>query len=148
MRVAAAAADGRLAPGGTVVEYTAGTKGSSLALICAARGYNAHFVFTDAFSDEKRWTMRAYGAELTDVASDQGTITARLIKALIATAGEISRCAGVCRRAMETDQGATRCACAAPEDREDRRDGRYVAGWPVRESGVELRCVAEVDRQG
>lgn len=89
--VAAAAADGRLAPGGTVVEYTAGTTGISLALISAARGYKAHFVFSDAFSDEKRWTMRAYGAELTDVASDHGAITARLIKAMIATAGEISR---------------------------------------------------------
>jgi cysteine synthase A len=44
-----AAADGRLPPGGTVVEYTAGTTGVSLALICAARGYKAHFVFSDAF---------------------------------------------------------------------------------------------------
>jgi len=89
--VTAAAADGRLAPGGTVVEYTAGTTGISLALISAARGYKAHFVFSDAFSDEKRWTMRAYGAELTDVASDHGNITARLIQSMIATAGEISR---------------------------------------------------------
>ena len=86
--VTAAAADGRLPPGGTVVEYTAGT---TLALICAARGYKAHFVFSDAFSDEKRSTMRAYGAELTDVASDHGKITARLIQSMIATAAEISR---------------------------------------------------------
>src|SRR5206468_6600503 len=62
-----AAADGRLPPGGTVVEYTAGTTGISLALMCAAHGYKAHFVFSDAFSDEKRRTMRAYGAQLTDV---------------------------------------------------------------------------------
>jgi cysteine synthase A len=89
--VASAAADGRLPPGGTVVEYTAGTTGISLALISAARGYKAHFVFSDAFSNEKRWTMRAYGAELTDVASDHGSITARLIKSMIAAAGEISR---------------------------------------------------------
>src|SRR6185436_7691354 len=58
-----AAADGRLTPGGTVVEYTAGTTGISLALVCAALGYKAHFVFSDAFSDEKRFTMRAFGAE-------------------------------------------------------------------------------------
>jgi cysteine synthase len=89
--VESAAADGRLRPGGTVVEYTAGTTGVSLALICAARGYKAHFVFSDAFSEEKRWTMRAYGAELTDVVSEQKRITERLIKAMIATAGEISR---------------------------------------------------------
>jgi len=86
-----AAADGRLPPGGTVVEYTAGTTGISLALICAARGYKAHFVFSDAFSDEKRRTMRAYGAELTDVLSDHGSITEQLIKRMIATAAEISR---------------------------------------------------------
>jgi len=86
-----AAADRRLPPGGTVVEYTAGTTGVSLALICAARGYKAHFVFSDAFSDEKRRTMRAYGAELTDVVSDNGRITEQLIKSMIATAAEISR---------------------------------------------------------
>lgn len=86
-----AAADGRLPPGGTVVEYTAGTTGVSLALICAARGYKAHFVFSDAFSEEKRWTMRAYGAELTDVVSDKKRITEQLVRTMIATAGEISR---------------------------------------------------------
>jgi cysteine synthase A len=86
-----AAADGRLAPGGTVVEYTAGTTGISLAMVCAALGYKAHFVFSDAFSDEKRFTMLAYGATITDVPSDQGKITEALIKKMIATAGEISR---------------------------------------------------------
>src|SRR5437773_12519346 len=86
-----AAADGRLPPGGTVVEYTAGTTGVSLALICAAQGYKAHFVFSDAFSDEKRHTMRAYGAQLTDVPSDHKTITEQLIKQMIAPAAEISR---------------------------------------------------------
>ena len=86
-----AAADGRLPPGGTVVEYTAGTTGISLALMCAAQGYQAHFVFSDAFSDEKRRTMRAYGAQLTDVVSDKKRITEQLIKAMIAMATEISR---------------------------------------------------------
>jgi cysteine synthase A len=86
-----AAGDGRLSPAGTVVEYTAGTTGISLALVCAALGYRAHFVFSDAFSEEKRFTMRAYGAEITDVPSDGKKITEQLIKALISTAGEISR---------------------------------------------------------
>jgi len=86
-----AVADGRLPAGGTLVEYTAGTTGISLAFVCAALGYKTHFVFSDAFSEEKRLTMRAYGAEITDVRSDQGTITERLIKTMIATAGEISR---------------------------------------------------------
>ncbi len=86
-----AAADGRLSPRGTVVEYTAGTTGISLALVCAALGYRAHFVFSDAFSDEKRYTMRAYGAEITDVPSDGKKITEQLIKKMINTAAEISR---------------------------------------------------------
>lgn len=86
-----AAADGRLPSGGTVVEYTAGTTGISLAFVCAARGYKTHFVFSDAFSVEKRFTMQAYGAEITDVPSDNKKITESLIKRMIATAGEISR---------------------------------------------------------
>jgi cysteine synthase A len=86
-----AAADGRLSPRGTVVEYTAGTTGISLAFVCAALGYQAHFVFSDAFSDEKRYTMRAYGATITDVPSDGKKITEQLIKKMISTAGEISR---------------------------------------------------------
>lgn len=86
-----AATAGRLKPGGTVVEYTAGTTGVSLALVASALGYRTHFVFSDAFSDEKRWTMRAYGAEITDVMSDNKRITKELIQSMIAKAGEISQ---------------------------------------------------------
>jgi cysteine synthase A len=86
-----AAADGRLKPGDTVVEYTAGTTGISLALVCAALGYKAHFVFSNAFSPDKRHTMRAYGAEITDVEAPGAQITEGLIKALIATAADLSR---------------------------------------------------------
>ena len=86
-----AAAAGRLPPGGTVVEYTAGTTGISLAFVCCALGFRAHFVYSDAFSEEKRYTMRAYGGEITDVPSDGRKITEQLIKTMIATAGEISR---------------------------------------------------------
>ena len=84
-----AAADGRLSPDGTVVEYTAGTTGVSLALICAARGYRAHFVTSDAFSEEKQHTMRAYGAALTVLASDGKRITEALVKAMMAKAAEL-----------------------------------------------------------
>lgn len=82
---------GDLAPGGTVVEYTAGTTGISLAFVCAAKGYDIDIVYSDAFSDEKRRTMEAYGARITDVPSDGGRITADLVKAMVAAAGEISR---------------------------------------------------------
>lgn len=85
-----AAIDGRLKPGDTVVEYTAGTTGISLALVCAALGFKAHFVFSNAFSPEKRVTMCAYGATITDVESEGGQITEELIRALIAKADEIS----------------------------------------------------------
>jgi cysteine synthase len=86
-----AAATGRLPAGGTVVEYTAGTTGISIALVCSALGFKSHFVFSDAFAEEKRYTMRAYGGEITDVPSDRGQITKELIQTMIATAGELSR---------------------------------------------------------
>lgn len=86
-----AEADGRLRTGGTVVEYTAGTTGISLALVCATKGYKFHAVFSDAFSDEKRITMRAYGAQITDVLSDQKKITEKLIKEMIETSRRISQ---------------------------------------------------------
>ena len=89
--VECAEADGRLQRGGTVVEYTAGTTGISLAMVCAAKGYPLRIVFSDAFSDEKRHTMEAFGAQVTDVKSDNKQITAALIKEMIETSRVISR---------------------------------------------------------
>jgi cysteine synthase A len=86
-----AEADGRLRTGGTVVEYTAGTTGISLALVCAAKGYRFHAVFSDAFSNEKRVTMQAFGAKVTDVLSDNKKITEKLIKEMIETSRQISQ---------------------------------------------------------
>jgi cysteine synthase A len=82
---------GALTPGGTVVEYTGGSTGSSLAMICAVRGYRAHLVCSDAFSEEKLQTMRAFGAQLELVPSDKGMITAGLFQRMIARAKEISQ---------------------------------------------------------
>ncbi|HLF45605.1 MAG TPA: cysteine synthase family protein [Chitinophagaceae bacterium] len=89
-----AAAAGKLKPGDTVIEYTAGTTGVSLAFVCAALGYKFHAVFSDAFSDEKRRTMLAFGSKITDVISDQKKITALLIKEMIATAKKMSEQSG------------------------------------------------------
>ena len=86
-----AVASGRLPPGGTVVEYTAGTTGISLAFVCAAMGHPIEIVFSDAFSEEKRRTMQAFGARVTDVPSEGGRINATLIKAMIQRAEDISR---------------------------------------------------------
>lgn len=82
--------NGHLSPGDTVVEYTAGTTGISLAFVCAALGYPLHIVFSDAFSVEKRRTMRAFGATIEDVPSDRGQINEKLIKSMIARAGELA----------------------------------------------------------
>jgi cysteine synthase A len=103
--IEAAVADGRLRPGGTVVEYTGGSTGISLGLICAALGFKAHFVSSDAFSDEKLDTMRAYGAELTLIPSDHRRITGQLIKAMMAKAEELSRRPGhwLCNQINNTD---------------------------------------------
>jgi cysteine synthase len=83
--------DGRLKPGGTVVEYTGGSTGASLALVCAARGYRLRIVTSDAFSREKLDQMRALGAELTLVPSEVGLTTKKLILDMIETARELSR---------------------------------------------------------
>ena len=88
--IEAAAAGGRLAPDGTVVEYTAGTTGISLALVCAALRYRLEIVTSDAFSEEKRRMMRALGATITEVPSDNLRITESLIKEMIETSRVIS----------------------------------------------------------
>lgn len=82
---------GDLKPGGTVVDYTGGSTGSSLAMVCATKGYNAVFVSSDAFAAEKLQTMRAFGARLEIFPSDEGKITAKLIDSMIARAKELSR---------------------------------------------------------
>jgi cysteine synthase A len=74
---------GQLKPGGRVVDYTGGSTGSSLAMVCAARGYQAHFVSSDAFSEEKLQTMRAFGARLDVVPSINGKVTPELIRTCI-----------------------------------------------------------------
>ncbi len=70
--IEAAEKDGRLEAGGSVVEYTGGSTGVSLALVCAVKGYPLHIVTSDAFSREKREHMRALGAGLTLVDSEDG----------------------------------------------------------------------------
>jgi cysteine synthase A len=83
--------DGRLRRGGTVVEYTGGSTGASLAWVCAAKGYRLKIVTSDAFSREKLDQMRAYGAELTIVPSEGGLTTKKLILDMIAAARELAK---------------------------------------------------------
>ncbi|MGH7161645.1 MAG: PLP-dependent cysteine synthase family protein, partial [Acetobacteraceae bacterium] len=88
--IAAAERDGRLSAGGTIVEYTGGSTGASLALVCAARGYRIRIVTSDAFSAEKIRTMLAFGAEIISVPSEGGKITEALVRRMIETARLIS----------------------------------------------------------
>ena len=85
---------GELKPGGKVVEYTGGSTGSSLAMICAMKGYKAHFVSSDAFAEEKLRTMKAFGAELEIFPSENRSITASLISSMIARARELAAIPG------------------------------------------------------
>jgi cysteine synthase A len=97
--IEAAEADGRLRPGQTVVEYTGGSTGSSLALVCAVKGYPLRIVSSDAFAPEKIKTMRAFGADVELIPSPDG-ITPDLIPAMMKRAAEIAAETG----AFATDQ--------------------------------------------
>lgn len=89
--ISRAEADGRLKPGDTVVEYTGGSTGTSLAFVCGAKGYKINIVSSDAFSKEKLDHMEALGAELTLVASEGGLTTKKLILDMIETARRLSQ---------------------------------------------------------
>ncbi|KAF9701525.1 hypothetical protein EKO04_000004 [Ascochyta lentis] len=83
---------GDLRPGMTVVEATGGSTGSSLAFVCAVKGYNFHVVSSNAYADDKLRTMAAFGANTVDlVHSPSGGITADLVPSMIKRAKEISQ---------------------------------------------------------
>lgn len=88
--ISRAQSDGRLKPGDTVIEYTGGSTGTSLALVCAAKGYRIHIVSSDAFSREKLDHMAALGAELTIIPSEGGRTTKKLILDMIEAARTLS----------------------------------------------------------
>jgi cysteine synthase A len=89
--IEAAEADGRLEAGGTVVEYTGGSTGTSLALVCAAKGHRLKIITSDAFSAEKTRTTQAFGAEIMLIPSADGKITEELVRRMIDTAREVAR---------------------------------------------------------
>jgi cysteine synthase len=87
--IEAAEKDGRLKPGGGVVEYTGGSTGVSLSLICAVKGYPLDIVTSDAFSAEKRNHTKALGATLTLIQSAGGGMDAALTRNMIEAARQI-----------------------------------------------------------
>src|SRR5262249_3264248 len=84
--IEAAEADGRLKPGGTVVEYTGGSTGVSLALVAAVKGYPLHIVTSDAFAREKLDHMRLLGARLEVLPSESGRMTEKLTRDMVEAA--------------------------------------------------------------
>jgi cysteine synthase len=88
--IEAAETDGRLKPGGSVVEYTGGSTGVSLALVCAVKGYPLHIVSSDAFSQEKLDHMRILGAQLQIVRSESGGMTEKLTRDMVEAARVIT----------------------------------------------------------
>jgi cysteine synthase A len=89
--ISGAEENGTLRPGDTIVEYTGGSTGISLALICVAKGYRLHIITSDAFSRDKLNQMSAFGAELTLVPSEGGLTTKKLILDMIEAAREFSQ---------------------------------------------------------
>jgi cysteine synthase A len=83
--------EGRLRSGDVIVEYTGGSTGISLALICIAKGYHLQIITSDAFSQEKLNQMAAFGAELTVIPSEGGLTTKKLILDMIEAARELSK---------------------------------------------------------
>lgn len=82
--------EGLLRPGYTVVEATGGSAGASLAFVCSVKGYKVKLVTSDAYSLEKRKTMRAFGAELVTIPSDGGKVTGEMVRQLMAKAKELA----------------------------------------------------------
>jgi cysteine synthase A len=107
--IEAAEVDGRLKPGGSVVEYTGGSTGVSLSLICAVKGYPLHIVTADAFAPEKLAHMKALGARLLVLESEDGRMTEKLTRDMIAAAGLIAQKTG----SFWTDQMNNRDQLAA-----------------------------------
>ena len=85
--------DGLIGPETTVVEYTGGSTGPALALVCRAKGYRLRIVIADCFTEERFQLMRALGAELEviDSVEGRGRVTAEDVRRMVERAGELAR---------------------------------------------------------
>jgi cysteine synthase len=141
--IEAAEADGRLGPGGAVVEYTGGSTGVSLALVCAAKGHPVHIVSSDAFAPEKLDHIRILGADLQLVASDSGRMTEKLTRDMIEAARVITERVGGfwTGQLRNTDQLAAYHTLA--EEIIEQTDGRIDAFVQSVGTAASLRGIAE-----
>lgn len=141
--IEAAERDGRLKPGGRVVEYTGGSTGVSLAMICAFKRYPLSIVTSDAFSIEKRCHMAAFGAELTIVASDDGGMNEALTRTMIERAGEIAERTGAFWTDQLNNADQLRAYHVMGEEIWRQTDGRIDAFVQSAGTAASVRGVAE-----
>ncbi len=141
--IEAAEADGRLTPDGSVVEYTGGSTGVSLSLICAVKGYPLHIVTSDAFAREKLAHMKILGATLQIVESDSGRMTEKLTKDMIEAARVVAEETG----SFWTDQMKNTDQLAAyhkmAEEIRDQTGGRIDGFVQSVGTAASLRGIAE-----
>jgi cysteine synthase A len=141
--IEAAEADGRLPEGGSVVEYTGGSTGVSLALVCAVKGHPLHIVTSDAFAQEKRDHMAILGARLRIVRSNDGRMTETLTRDMIEAARIIADDTG----SFWTDQMNNRDQMAAyhamAEEIWDQTGGRIDGFVQSVGTAASLRGIAE-----
>jgi cysteine synthase A len=141
--IEAAEADGRLKPGGAVVEYTGGSTGVSLTLVCAVKGYPLHIVSSHAFSQEKLDHMKILGARLQIVPSESGGMTEKLTRDMVAAARVIAEETG----AFWTDQLKNTDQLAAYHTMADeiwRQTGGQIDGFvQMVGTAASLRGIAE-----
>jgi cysteine synthase A len=145
--IEAAEADGRLAPGGPVVEYTGGSTGVSLALVCAVKRHPLHVVTSDAFAREKLDHMRILGARLKVIESESGRMTEKLTRDMIEAARLVAQETG----SFWTDQMNNRDQLAAyaalAEEIRSQTGGRLDAFVQCVGTAASLRGTGEALRR-
>ncbi len=141
--IEAAEADGRLKPGGSVVEYTGGSTGVSLSLVCTVKGHPLHIVTSDAFAREKLQHMEALGATLKIVPSEGGGMTAKLTRTMIEEARVIALTHGSYWTDQFNNQDQVRAYHAMAEEIWTQTEGRVDAFVQMVGTGGCLRGNAE-----
>lgn len=141
--IEAPAADGRLKPGGAVVEYTGGSTGVSLALVCGVRKHPLHLVTSNAFSREKLDHMRILGAKLTIIPSENGKQTEKLTKDMIREAHRIAEETGAYITAQMENTDQLQAYATMADEIWDQTGGRLDAFVQAAGSAASLRGISE-----
>ncbi len=140
-------ADGRLRPGGAVVEYTGGSTGVSLALVCAVKGHPLHLVSSDAFSREKLDHMRLLGAKVTIVPSEGGRQTEKLTRDMIGEAHRIAAATGAYITAQMENTDQLRAYTILAEEIRAQTGGRIDGFVQSVGTAAALRGISETLRR-